>query len=167
MAKAKLSVIRNVGEFDEFLREAAQIDANVAAADAVRRSELLVVEGKYKARTETLLGRRAILAEQLELFYRANRDSLEADGRKSVEFRFGRAGIKLLPAALKLLRGWKWDQVLAVIDPEYVRTSEEVDKQKVKAAKLTAEQLAAFGLKLAGKEDFWFEPKPERGEGVA
>ena len=33
MAKAKLSVIRNVGEFDEFLREAAQIDANVAEAD--------------------------------------------------------------------------------------------------------------------------------------
>ena len=112
------SAITNLNEFDGVLREIALIDAKVTNADVDRQNDIITAEGKFAARTKTLLDRRQLLAEQLELYYRANRKELE-HGKKSIELRFGRAGIKVSAPSLKTLKGWTWDKVLRALDVAY------------------------------------------------
>jgi phage host-nuclease inhibitor protein Gam len=111
-----------------------------------------------------MLGRRALLVEQLELYYRSHRGELEK-GKKSIELQFGTAGIKLSAPSFRPLKGWNWDKILTAIRgveayKKFIRSKETVDKAALKGAKLADEKLAAIGVKVDQKETFWFETKP-------
>ena len=164
----KPSIIENLNQFDTALREIAIIDLRVAEADVQRQDEILIAEGKFTSRVGLLVGRRELLAEQLELYYRANRAELEKGKKKSIELQFGRAGIKISAPSLRLLKKWTWGLVLGSLKEaeagEYIRTVETVDKNALKAAKMTPEHLAEFGLKIHQKETFFFETFPARGD---
>jgi len=161
------SIIQDIQGFDGVLREIAAIDTRVAVAEVSRKEEILVAEGRFKARTDTLLGRRGLLVRELELYYRAHRAELEK-GKKSVELQFGSAGIKTAAPAFKLLRGWTWARVLDAIrdaDLGFIRSKETVDKQALKKACLGDEKLSAIGVKVSQPETFWFETKPQSSTG--
>lgn len=161
----KISVIQNLAEFDGTLREVALIEAKIAGADVDRKNDIITAEGKFAARTKTLVERRALLAEQMELYYRANRAEMEKGGKKSRELRFGRVGIKISAPSLRPLKGWSWGKVLAALKgTEFIRMKEEVDKQLIKAAKLPAGTLAGYGLKVHQTETFFFETYPQKAE---
>jgi phage host-nuclease inhibitor protein Gam len=160
----KLSVIQNLGEFDGTLREIAIIQAKIAGADVDRQNDIITAEGKFAARTKTLIERRELLAGQMELYYRANRKEIEKGKKKSIELRFGRAGIKISAPSLRPLKGWNWDTVLAALSVDFIRTREEVDKQALKKAKLSPEALDAFGLKVHQSDTFFYETYPQRSE---
>jgi phage host-nuclease inhibitor protein Gam len=159
----KLSIIQDLDQFDGTLREVALIELKIAAADVDRQNDIITAEGKFAARTKTLIERRALLAEQMELYYRANRAAIEK-GKKSIELRFGRAGIKISAPSLRPLKGWNWDKVLAVMTPAFIRTREVVDKQALKKAKLPTAELAALGLKVDQAETFFYETYPQKAQ---
>ena len=161
----KQSAIATLDDFDGVLREIALIDATVTGADVDRQNDIITAEGTFAARTKTLTDRRALLAEQLQLFYRANRKEIEGPKKKkSIELRFGSAGIKISAPSLRTLKGWTWEKVLTAIrGPErsrFVRSKETVDKAALKAAKLPDHELALIGVKVHQSETFWFETKP-------
>jgi phage host-nuclease inhibitor protein Gam len=166
----KPSIIEDLTQFDSALREIAIIDLRVAEANVTRKDEILVAEGKFTSRAGLLLGRRELLAEQLELYYRANRAELEKGKKKSIELQFGRAGIKISAPSLRLLKKWTWGSVLSAITDGglpwagFTRTTKSVDKNALKAAKLTPVELEVIGLKLHQKEEFFFETFPTKGD---
>ena len=67
-----------------------------------------------------------------------------------------------------LNRKWTWATVLEHLKGlgRYVRTVEEVDKESIKAAKMSDGELAGMGLRLDQKERFYIEPKADEGERV-
>jgi phage host-nuclease inhibitor protein Gam len=160
----KLSIIQDLDQFDGTLREIALIELKIAAADVDRQNDIITAEGKFAARTKTLIERRALLAEQMELYYRANRAEIENGKKKSIELRFGRAGIKISAPSLRPLKGWNWDKVLAVMTPAFIRTRDEVDKQALKKAKLADDKLAELGLKIHQTDTFFYETYPQKAQ---
>ncbi|HEX4135894.1 MAG TPA: host-nuclease inhibitor Gam family protein [Bryobacteraceae bacterium] len=158
-----LSVIQNLGEFDGALREIGLINAQVARADVDRQNDIITAEGKFAARTKVLVERRDLLAEQMELYYRANRSEIEKK-KKSIELRFGRAGIKISAPSLRLLKGWNWEKVLGVIPTIFIRTKQEVDKQALKKANLSDGALSSIGVKMHQTETFFYETYPQKAE---
>lgn len=160
----KPSVIENLQQFDNTLREMATLDVRIAENELVRKDEIIAAEAKYTANAGALVGRRELLFGELERYYRAHRTELEADGKKSITLQFGSAGIRKHGAELRLLKEWTWDEVVNTLLEggmvDLVRTKAEVDKEAVKAADVDADILANWGLKLHQKQTFWVEPAP-------
>jgi phage host-nuclease inhibitor protein Gam len=160
----KTTVIENLQQFDNALREIAKLDARIGVFDFQRRESIIAAESRFQTEVATMTATRALLADQLEIYYRANRSELEKDGKKSITLQFGCAGIHTGKPTLGLVRGWKWERVLEAIKAAgkkaFLREKQEVDKSAVKKAKLPPEELASLGMKIAAKDEFFFETFP-------
>lgn len=167
-------MIKNWNDFDETLKEIALIDIAVTEAGRARDLAMISAETRYKDATATRLATREILAKQLEKFYRVNRREVERTGKRSKDLHFGRVGIRAKAASLKLLKGFKWADVLEALKSsgfpnwsQYIQTKESVKKEVLKSAGHTAEELASVGVQLKGGEEFFIETYPERAAEAA
>jgi hypothetical protein len=166
------SVLHNWKEFEDALKEIAFIDAHIASHDATRRLKLIEVETAYKTATELKAKQREFLATELERFYLANRKEVEAKGRKSVEFQFGTAGMRIGQKMLKLLKGWNWTRVCEAVSDslkfqDCLTHKPKLDKAAIKKLQPTPEELAAIGCKISQREEFFFEVFPEKAVNAA
>ena len=90
-----------------------------------------------------------------------------APKKKSIEFLSGILGFRTGTPKLALLnRAWSWDKVLAALKERtpfsiFVRTKEEVDKEKLLTYKATnpGVDMGIVGLKVTQDESFFIEPK--------
>jgi phage host-nuclease inhibitor protein Gam len=165
-------MVRNWNDFDNKLKEIALIDIAITEAGRARDLALIGAETRYKDATATRLAARVALVKDLEKFYRANRREAEAGGKKSKEMNFGRAGIRAKAATLKLLRGFKWADVIGAIKENYtqweqfIRTKESVNKDAVKRS-MKPEELDSLGMSLKSGEEFFIETFPEKAAEAA
>jgi phage host-nuclease inhibitor protein Gam len=165
-------MFRNWEDFNKALRRVALIDLRVAEADQKRQTAILEITKIFEQQTAVALKDRADVIEQLEIFYRAHRKEVEAEGRRSMEFTYGKAGMRKGAPKLTLRKRWNWEKVkdalrLAFADGRFLRVKEDVDKEAVKAAALPEEQLAELGLRIVQEEEFWFETYPDRAADAA
>ncbi len=159
------TVIENLQQFDNALREIAKLDARIGVFEFQRREAIIAAESKFKTEVSTMAANRQLMIEQLETYYRANRAELEKKGKKFVTLQFGKAGIRRGAPSIRFLKSWKLDAVIKALKDAgraaFVRQREEVDKPAVKSAKLSAEELAEFGLRIHRRDEFWFETFPQ------
>lgn len=126
----------------------------------------------YKHATGTRLAARAAVAKDLESYYRKNRREVEAEGKRSKELFFGRVGIRATAEALKLLKGWKWEDVVAALKTaggawlDFVAVKETVMKDALKRSGACAEALAGIGVRVKSGEEFFIETYPEKAAPV-
>jgi hypothetical protein len=166
-------MIRNWNDFDEKLKEIALIDIAVTEAGRARDLSLIQAETKYKDSTATRLAARAAAVKDLERFYRLNRREVEASGSRSKVLHFGRAGIRASAAKLKLLKGFKWPDVVTKIKDtitlweQFIQIKESVKKDALKRSGMTADELAALGVTLKSSEEFFIETFPEKAAEAA
>ena len=163
--KINLPTLTTRTEAEAAMNELAQAENNKRLLITDRDEQVLKIQ---EARAGTIL--------ECEEFVAARTDALRAwaeahpeefaKGRKSIDFAAGTLGFRTGTPKLKLLRGWKWDKVLAAIKTlglPFVRTKEEVDKEAIITAATTEnlnprEQLA-IGVKVDQDESFFIEPK--------
>ena len=166
--------LRNWNDFNLTLREIALIDLRVAEATTERDQAKLTAEATYNTATAPLVAKREALGAELEQFYRAHRKEVEADGKRSIELDFGRAGMRRGNPTLACLKGWKWERVLQAIKDRFekkpdrleqlITTKESINKDGVKSAGFSQEELAAIGVKIKQDEEFFYEPFIENAQ---
>jgi phage host-nuclease inhibitor protein Gam len=166
MAK-KTSIMHSWSEVEDALKEMACIDAHCQKADAKRRLQLIETEEEYSTTTAKRLAQRAFLANEIQSFYMAHRKEVEAAGKKSRESQFGVIGIKLGNKVLGLVKGWSWAKVAEAMTnslafEDMLTHVPKINKQQVKAASATAEELAAIGCRISQKETFFIETYPDK-----
>lgn len=151
-ANAKLGELREItAELDLVL---AKRDRLVARASA--RYETQINEKKAAA---------ADIETALKSFYYGHISEIEAGGEKFLQLGNGRIGRRDTPPALKPLnRFWGWDAIKGALKAkfgmEYFHPAKEpeVDKEKLKAARLAVQELKDLGLKVEADEKFYAEP---------
>jgi phage host-nuclease inhibitor protein Gam len=166
-----MNMLNNWNDFDARLREIALIDVAVSEAAATRNEAMIAAETDYNTKASPLLAKRAALGDELEVFYKKHRKEVEAEGKRSIELTFGEAGMRKGNPTLSCIKGWKWDRVLETIKKRFARqadrlealvtTKESVNKDGVKAAGFTDEELAAIGCKIKQDDEFWFKVFPD------
>jgi phage host-nuclease inhibitor protein Gam len=167
-------MIRNWSDFDSILRDIALIDVSVAKAAAARNQVMIEAETTYNTATAPLQAKRMALGAELELYYKAHRKDVESGGTRSIDLTFGRAGMRKGNPTLSCLKGWKWEKVLDAIQRRFARNSERLDqlvitktsinKDGVKSAGFSEEELAAIGCKVKQADEFWYETFPEKAQ---
>lgn len=123
-------------------------------------AEKTAIDEKYSARIGALQKERDEKFEQLQVYAEANPDLFTK--KKSYELTHGTIGFRTGTPKLSLLKGFKWDAVLALakkVLPTYVRVAESVDKDGMLAdrAKL-GDKLAAVGVEVKQDETFFVQP---------
>ena len=104
--------------------------------------------------------------EVMQTFATENRDELFSK-KKSMETAHGVLGFRTGTPKLKTRKGFTWAAVLELLkefNPAYVRTSEEVAKDKLLADRENEdmpELMQKVGIKVEQDETFFVEPKKE------
>jgi len=174
MAKkmTKPTTIRDREELETVLGEYARLEIQ-------REQQTLEMEEKINAirkRYETELTE---LTEKAEAFFGdiqawATLNQAEFETRKSVELIHGIIGFRTCPAAVKQVGGVKIEHTIDMmkLNPgfkPFLREKTELDKDAILTAYAMKQDglianLAAVGLKIANKENFFVELKKEGGE---
>lgn len=117
---------------------------------------------KYEKKIDEQRAAIADLTQQLQTWYMAHHKDLETDGLKSVKLAYGVIGRRIGNPTLKPLnRSWTWGAIgvklRSIYNARFFKAQEpEIDRGLVRA-ELTAEQLAAVGLKVEQEERFYVE----------
>jgi phage host-nuclease inhibitor protein Gam len=108
--------------------------------------------------------------EIMQAYAVENRDTLFAK-KKSMETAHGVLGFRIGNPKPKTLKGFTWAAVLMLakaLMPEYVRTTEELAKDKLLAdrnKKAVADLFPKIGIEVIQDETFFVEPKKEAVDG--
>lgn len=92
--------------------------------------------------------------------------------KKSIEFTHGVLGFRTSTPSLKTLKGFTWASVtniLKMILPDYVRTVDEPNKEKLLADREeenVRQHFAKVGIQVVQPETFYVEPKKEEATTV-
>ena len=147
MARTKKMVVTGVTR-----EQAEQAFAEFAAADAKVQNVLNAAKEKS--------------FEVLQAFAVENREELFSK-KKSVESAHGVFGFRTGTPKLKNLKGFTWAAVTNLVKelmPDYIRTSEELAKDKLLADRElpeVAEYFPKIGVQVVQEETFYVEPKKE------
>jgi phage host-nuclease inhibitor protein Gam len=163
-----------------------QAFADYAKADARQQkitAEMDVAMTKIREKWQDELAKLAVTKDNafdiLQAYALENRDELFTK-RKSLETTHGTIGFRTGTPKLKTLKGFTWASVLTLVKkllPDYVRTSEEVNKEKLlndrnteipsddpeateQVSKLK-EKMKECGIQVVQDETFFVEPKKE------
>ncbi len=150
-----------------------QAFADYARADARQQkitAEMDVAMTKIREKWQDELTKLAETKETsfdiLQAFATEHREELFTK-RKSLETSHGTLGFRTGTPALKTLKGFTWESVKNLLKeflPDYVRTKEEADKEKLLADRENEEVAALFpkvGVKVTQDEAFFVELKKE------
>lgn len=163
MTRLKAKSFQTRTEFFDAVDAIATHETELRALAAKRDAAIQTVQAEYAPYIdahETSIKGLIALAEK---YAEEHRDELLTK-TKSSGTQLATYGFRTNPPTLKTLsKKWTWEKVLAAIKEQelsdYLRTTEEVDKDAIKAAKLDAADLAEIGLKIVQPEDFFVEPK--------
>ena len=157
---------QTLDDVERLLGELAICDATRRRALAEMDAEIKTVRDRYAADLDALDAAQKALEDEIASWAELHK---EAFGEKrSLVLTHGAIGWRLGNPAVRLKPRVKAEQALQMVKdrlPQYVRTTEELDKAALLAAfsgkALTAEDLAACGLRVAQTERFYVEPKTE------
>lgn len=134
---------------------------NQRAILAARDAAVLAINSEYESALGELTLTIQATTAQLRAWAEANPDQFPA-GRKSLSMASGVLGWHIGNPTVKLYsRAFTWQRVLDLLlarHNEFVRTSHEIDKEAILAAKPDAETLRTMGLKITQDERFYADP---------
>lgn len=168
MARTKKTVMSGISR-----EQAEQAFADFAAADAKCQNltskmdiEITRIREKYADRLAELDARKSEAFDLMQAYALENKDELFSK-KKSVESAHGVFGFRTGTPKLKNLKGFTWAAVTNLVKellPSYIRTSEELAKDKLLADRDVPEVAGYFpkiGVQVVQEETFYVEPKKE------
>lgn len=154
-----ITTLRSFDEVDDALREVGTITVEIHRAEANLNERIEDIRKQFDESTKAIIERKILLEKNLEQFCKLNRDEFEPT--KTRELTFGTVSFRLSPPRLAPLHGFTWAAVLHILKKmklvEFIRTREDVDRDAIKAAQLSAAKLAAYGLGERQDENFYYE----------
>lgn len=168
MARTKKTVMSGISR-----EQAEQAFADFAAADARCQNltskmdiEITRIREKYADRLAELDAKKSEAFDLMQAYALENKDELFSK-KKSVESAHGVFGFRTGTPKLKNLKGFTWAAVTNLVKellPSYIRTSEELAKDKLLADRDVPEVAGYFpkiGVQVVQEETFYVEPKKE------
>jgi phage host-nuclease inhibitor protein Gam len=159
-----IAPIRDLTDADGALREIAEIDRAVEAANHGLNEEIDHLKEETQAAIAPLLERKETLGAGLANFAKLSKEELFKD-RKSRELDFGTIGYRkstALSAIKKICSTWK--EVLGKLRQydfkEAIRVREEPDKEVMSA--WPKKRLELVGVQRVEKDEFFYEVKQEK-----
>ncbi len=146
--------------------EFAIADAKVQGITAKMDGEMTRIREKYADTLSELNEAKDKAFEVMQTYAMENKDVLFVK-RKSVESAHGVFGFRLGTPKLKNMKGFTWVAVTNLVKellPEYIRTSEELAKDKLLSDRENpdvAEMFPRIGVQVIQEETFFVEPKKE------
>lgn len=168
MARTKKTVIAGVSreQAESAFAEYAKSDAKIQKIQATMDLEQTRIREKYADELASLTKAREQQFEVMQAYATENRETLFSK-RKSVESAHGVFGFRTGTPKLKTVKGITWAgalQVVKLLIPQYIRTTEEIAKDKILADRDNEgmqEQMKAAGIYVDQDETFFVEPKKE------
>lgn len=179
MARKKKTLISGIPreEAEAAFAKYCECEAHLKKITALIELACTKIREKYADEVSTLGDARDKAFEVLESFARENPDLFT--NKKSLEMSYGTLGFRTGMPKLKPLKGFKWPDILELVKtliPDYIRTTEEVakdkiiadrdedvemrtDGQQVKVSMKTA--MEKCGIQVVQEETFFVEPKKE------
>lgn len=168
MARTKKTVVSGISR-----EQAEQAFADFAAADAKVQNltskmdiEMTRIREKYADQLAEQNARKEAAFEIVQAYAVENKEELFSK-KKSVESAHGVFGFRTGTPKLKNLKGFTWAAVTNLCKellPSYIRTSEELAKDKLLADRElpeVAEYFPKIGVQVVQDETFFVEPKKE------
>jgi phage host-nuclease inhibitor protein Gam len=153
-------------QYEEALAKYAKNDAEICGMEAELDERINEIRDEYDTDLNIIQSEQTLLSAVIKGFCMQNRESLFVE-KKSVDTLFATLGFRKGRHSLKLLKGFKWEDVVDNLKealPDYVRTIEEADKEKLLADRdkeEIAKQFAAIGVQVFQDEKFFIDLKKE------
>ncbi|MBR1922159.1 MAG: host-nuclease inhibitor Gam family protein [Paludibacteraceae bacterium] len=144
----------------------AKADAQIQKINAEIELQCAKIREKQADRLSQLDAEREQAFDTLQAYAVENQAELFSK-KKSLDMAHGTIGFRTGTPKLKTLKGFTWASVLQMVReflPGYVRTSEEVAKDKLLADRDEEgmyDKMAKCGITVAQDETFYVEPKKE------
>lgn len=154
---------------DESFATYAKADANINKITAEIELQCAKIREKYQEKLTSLSSARELAFDTLQSYATEHQSELFSK-KKSLEMAHGTIGFRTGTPKLKTLKGFTWASALNLVKeflPSFVRTSEEVAKDKLLAdrdAEGMTEKMAKCGIQVVQDETFYVEPKKEDAE---
>lgn len=178
--RQKKTVITGVTreQADEAFASYAKADASINKIQAEIELQCAKIREKWQDRLSVLTGERDKAFDTLQAFATENQAELFAK-KKSLDMAHGTIGFRTGTPKLKTLKGFTWASALELLRrilPGYVRTAEEIAKDRLLAdreidavvlnvpeqtAVPMKEAMASCGIQVVQDETFYVEPKKE------
>ena len=154
-------------QMEEAFGRYATADAEVQSINAAMDKEFVAIRERNAERLAELEQQKTESFEVMQVFATEQREVLFSK-RRSMETTHGVIGFRTGNPQLKPRRGFTWAAALELVReflPSYIRTSEEVAKDKLLADREN-EQLQPLmqkcGIDVVQEESFYVEPKKEK-----
>ena len=166
--RQKKTLIQGISQeqANEAFASYAKADAQIQKINAEIELQCARIREKQADRLSQLDAEREQAFDVLQAFAVENQAELFAK-KKSLDMAHGTIGFRTGTPKLKTLKGFTWASVLQMVReflPGYVRTSEEVAKDKLLADRDEegmTDKMAKCGITVAQDETFYVEPKKE------
>jgi phage host-nuclease inhibitor protein Gam len=166
--RTKKTVVSGVTreQYEQAFAEFAMADAKAQSLTAKMDQEMTRIREKYADQLAELNDMKDKAFEVMQTFAVENKDVLFAK-KKSLESAHGVIGFRTGNPKLKNLKGFTWAAVTNLCKeflPQYIRTTEELAKDKLLADRdipEVAEQFANIGVQVVQDESFYVECKKE------
>jgi len=166
--RQKKTLIQGISQeqANEAFASYAKADAQIQKINAEIELQCARIREKQADRLSQLDAEREQAFDVLQAFAVENQAELFAK-KKSLDMAHGTIGFRTGTPKLKTLKGFTWASVLQMVReflPGYVRTSEEVAKDKLLADRDEegmTDKMAKCGITVTQDETFYVEPKKE------
>ena len=166
--RTKKTVVSGVTreQYEQAFAEFAMADAKAQSLTAKMDQEMTRIREKYADQLAELNDMKDKAFEVMQTFATENKDTLFSK-KKSLESAHGIIGFRTGNPKLKNLKGFTWAAVTNLCKeflPQYIRTTEELAKDKLLADRDNEEVAALFptiGIQVVQDESFYVEPKKE------
>lgn len=165
---------------EEAFAQYAKADASINKINAEIELQCAKIREKYQSQLGTLACDRECAFDTLQAYATENQAELFSK-KKSLDMAHGTIGFRTGTPKLKTLKGFTWASALTLVKkymPGYVRTSEEIAKDKLladreleavdfvengitKKKESMSAAMAECGIIVAQDEAFYVEPKKE------
>ncbi len=153
-------------QMEQAFADYAKADARQQKITAEMDIQMAKIREKWQDELTKLAETKETSFDILQAYATEHRDELFTK-RKSLETTHGTMGFRTGTPALKTLKGFTWESVKNLLKeflPDYVRTKEEADKEKLLADREKEKVAALFpkvGVKVTQDEAFFVELKKE------
>lgn len=173
MSKTKIDVrtlpdVKPLETFDDAnqaLLQLGRIESLLQDKEAELNEKIQRLRDEFDLMTARTVQSKEMLSAQLEKFALANKNEFEKE--RSRTLLHGTIGLRWTPPKVGLLNPkYNWDSALELLrkfkwGKDFIRTKDEVDKEALLSAisqkEIDDSKLAAVGLKIDSKENFFYE----------
>ena len=151
---------------EEAFAQYAKSDSTLSKIQAEIELQCARIRDKYVGRIAELEREKEEAFDTLQSYATENQDTLFLK-KKSLEMAHGVIGFRTGTPKLKTMKGFTWASALNLVKeflPEYVRTTEEVAKDKMladRAVEGMGSEMERCGITVVQDETFYVEPKKE------